>query len=57
MQGACGFSHATLLRNTPLNAGCKGGSPVKKRGFPKGGGKPTFEKSIKEKIFIDLCNA
>jgi hypothetical protein len=36
------------------NAGCKGGSPAKKRGFPKGGGKPAFEKSIKGKIFIDL---
>jgi hypothetical protein len=36
------------------NAGCKGGSPAKKRGFPKGGGKPAFEKSVKEKIFIDL---
>jgi hypothetical protein len=52
--GSLWLSHATLLRSTPLNAGCKGGSPAKKRGFPKGGGKPAFEKSIKEKIFIDL---
>jgi hypothetical protein len=47
--GSLWLSHATLPRSTPLNAGCKGGSPAKKRGFPKGGGKPAFEKSIKEK--------
>jgi hypothetical protein len=37
-----------------VNAGCKGGSPAKKRGFPKGGGKPAFEKNIKGKIFVHL---
>jgi len=29
-----------------MYAGCKDGSPAKKRGFPKGGGKPAFEKKV-----------